>query len=76
MTKSEWSRAETSATGKFRESFLSQTENWSNLQTDSAMIEAAMKHAGEKALLDLADLLGELRKQVGLKEKKPGIFYL
>ncbi len=35
-----------------------------------------MKHAGEKALDQLADLLAEIRKQDSLKEKKRRVFYL
>ena len=34
-----------------------------------------MKHATETALLELADLLAELRLVQGLSERKHGIFY-
>jgi hypothetical protein len=35
-----------------------------------------MKHAGQEALDELADLLEDVRKQNSLKEKKHGVFYL
>jgi hypothetical protein len=35
-----------------------------------------MKHAGDDVFDQLADLLGEIRKQERLKEKKRGVFYL
>lgn len=34
-----------------------------------------MKHAGGKALEALGGLLGEIRKQRGLAERSPGVFY-
>jgi len=34
-----------------------------------------LKHAGNQALDTLEDLLAELRKRKGLKEKKRGVFY-
>jgi hypothetical protein len=34
-----------------------------------------MKHAGEAALDQLEDMLAELRRIAGLKEKKRGVFY-
>ena len=35
-----------------------------------------MKHAGDKALDELEDLLAELRGEAPLKERKRGVFYL
>jgi hypothetical protein len=35
-----------------------------------------MKHAGNTALDQLADLLQDIRKQSALKERKRGVFYL
>jgi hypothetical protein len=34
-----------------------------------------MKHAGAQALERLDSLLAQIRKQEGLKERKPGVFY-
>ncbi len=34
-----------------------------------------MRHAGEAALAELAQLLAAIRASVSLTEKKPGIFY-
>jgi hypothetical protein len=34
-----------------------------------------MKHAGAQALEKLDSLLDQIRKQEGLKERRPGVFY-
>jgi hypothetical protein len=38
-------------------------------------IVLSVKHAGDEALGNLEGLLVQLREIIGLKEKRPGIFY-